>query len=428
MALQPLIPDPNQGGLPTLDSMPMPSPTPSLPPTLKPLVTNPRIQQEQSLQDKISSYENPAAPQGGFWHKLGHVAAQIGNVAGDLVAAPEMKLIPGTDLNKKAQHTSNVAELAGLQGQDRQDATEASENTMRSAQTENTQAKTAETEQETAEAPEESAVKIALQNAQMANLLHPQAKTDFEAWQQQNPGKPIHDWLQLQSQTKPGNDFEQYYKDYITDNNLPDSAHNRLMARKEFAAAGQAPQRAPQVTIINPQGQVQSLHAGDTVAPGSMSASQFGAGNAADLKASKAQTTAANNMDNELDLMKQFAAAPSPTNDVAMLMHYIGATKPEAMGKIRLNENEIKLFGGTRSSLGDASALISKVANGQSLTPEQRTDMVNTMTMINQAARRGGGGAAAAGGGTQTFTEGGVTYHIPAEHVADFKKDHPNAR
>lgn len=30
--------------------------------------------------------------------------------------------------------------------------------------------------------------------------------------------------------------------------------------------------------------------------------------------------------------------------------------------------------------------------------------------------------------GTQAFTDGGTTYHIPAGQVADFKKDHPNAR
>jgi len=30
--------------------------------------------------------------------------------------------------------------------------------------------------------------------------------------------------------------------------------------------------------------------------------------------------------------------------------------------------------------------------------------------------------------GVQVFTEGGTTYHIPANQVADFKRDHPNAR
>lgn len=32
------------------------------------------------------------------------------------------------------------------------------------------------------------------------------------------------------------------------------------------------------------------------------------------------------------------------------------------------------------------------------------------------------------GGGTQTFTDNGVTYNIPKAQVAEFKKDHPNAR
>jgi hypothetical protein len=63
------------------------------------------------------------------------------------------------------------------------------------------------------------------------------------------------------------------------------------------------------------------------------------------------------------------------------------------MGKIRLNDKEIKLFGGTRSSLGDVEALLTKVSNGQSLTPQQRNDMISTMTMIDQAAKRGGSSA-----------------------------------
>src|SRR6185312_7638064 len=65
------------------------------------------------------------------------------------------------------------------------------------------------------------------------------------------------------------NDFEQYYKDYITENNLPDSAHNRLLARKEYAAAGQAPQHDQRQLAVGPDGTVIELKPGMKVPQGS---------------------------------------------------------------------------------------------------------------------------------------------------------------
>lgn len=158
----------------------------------------------------------------------------------------------------------------------------------------------------------------------------------------------------------------------------------------------------PQVTNINageknlwsvpqPDGtrKAVSIKAGDVIPKGAVSMSGQNSETVSGDKKDQAAADSARNMDDELGLMKQFAATPSPTNDAAMLMHYIGATKPESMGKIRLNENEIKLFGGTRSSLGDAEALLTKVANGQMLTPKQRQDMISTMTAITNATHRG---------------------------------------
>ena len=108
--------------------------------------------------------------------------------------------------------------------------------------------------------------------------------------------------------------------------------------------------------------------------------------------------------------MKQLTGGSSLTNDVALLMHFIGSTKPESMGKIRLNDRELKLFGGTRSSLGDTEALLTKVANGQSLTPKQRSDMISTMTMIAQAEKRGGQ-QAPAGADNEVYIGGQLVGH-----------------
>lgn len=203
-----------------------------------------------------------------------------------------------------------------------------------------------------------------------------------------------------------GNDFEQYYKDYIKDNNLPDSAHNRLMARKEYSAANQAPQRAPQITVVTPGGQIETLHPGQTMQPGSMSPTQVGSQTIATNKATEAETKQAQAAQKDYQLMQTFAANPSPTNDLAMVMHYIGATKPDSLGKLRLNQNEINLVLGSRSTFGDLQALAEKVQNGQKLTPTQRQDMLGTMKILAES-----GGASPAGAGPAAGTvEGGYKF------------------
>lgn len=155
------------------------SAAPSLP-MLKPLVTSPRQQQEDLLQQKINSFENPKPEQPGFWHRLGHIAARIGNVAGDIVAPSTMALIPGTDLNNRLQHSGQMRELAGLQNEDRQDVNDFTANTLKNAQA-------AQAAEATAEMPGKTQAEEALQGAQAYRAIHPLATSAFELWHQQNP-------------------------------------------------------------------------------------------------------------------------------------------------------------------------------------------------------------------------------------------------
>ena len=91
----------------------------------------------------------------------------------------------------------------------------------------------------------------------------------------------------------------------------------------------------------------------------------------------------------EISEAKDFAANPSATNDYGLTMAFIGVTKPESVSKLRLNPQELKLTIGARSSLGDAEAFATRVANGQSLTPEQRQQMISTMEIIEKYAKAG---------------------------------------
>lgn len=169
MALADLIPDPNSpmGGLP-----PMQGAVPQLSRQLMPLVTTQRQQQEQGLQNRISSYENPQKPQG-FWQNVRHIASTIGNVAGDIVAPSTMALIPGTALNNRVQHGNNVRELAGLQGEDRADATEARSGVTDANQNALRTAQTGHLTEETAEMPGAEASKQALEAAQANKANQP---------------------------------------------------------------------------------------------------------------------------------------------------------------------------------------------------------------------------------------------------------------
>src|SRR5581483_409936 len=158
------------------------------------------------------------------------------------------------------------------------------------------------------------------------------------------------------------------------------------------------PNQAGMVTVVAPDpnnpggGIVERVGAGAHLAPGSMTASQYGVGAAADVKQDKARKQAAEEAQKDYKLMQTLAANPSPTNDLAMVMHYIGATKPDSIGKLRLNQNEIALVMGTRSSFGDLEAMEEKVRNGQKLTPEQRNNMLETMRILSASSGDTGGG------------------------------------
>jgi hypothetical protein len=97
-------------------------------------------------------------------------------------------------------------------------------------------------------------------------------------------------------------------------------------------------------------------------------------------------------------LAQRFAADNTGSSDVGLVMQFIGAVKPEAMGKIRFTPQEQNFIMGTRSSLGDLDALLSRVSTGTYLNTKQRQEMLRTMKIV--AFPGGEGGGASAGGGT----------------------------
>ena len=70
-----------------------------------------RERQEAEKQNPYGSAENHP----GLLGKIAHYAAKAGNIAGDVLAPGTMELIPGTELNKRAQETTAEEQLANAQ-------------------------------------------------------------------------------------------------------------------------------------------------------------------------------------------------------------------------------------------------------------------------------------------------------------------------
>lgn len=155
---------------PTLNA-PMPQ-APQLT-ALRPIVTSPREQRIQFLQQQIQKEQQPGPPKPGFWHRLGRIAAGIGNVAGDVFDPAAMELIPGTQLHNQLQLSQNTRELAGLQAQDLAEQKQSSMSDLQGNQAANEAATAAHTQETTEEMPQKAADTHDLLQAQIQHYEHP---------------------------------------------------------------------------------------------------------------------------------------------------------------------------------------------------------------------------------------------------------------
>jgi hypothetical protein len=173
-------------------------------------------QREQADLERSHPWGSPISAHPSGWGELAHVASRIGNIAGDALAPRVMAEIPGTDLNKQLERSGQQKGF-----------TAATENQWKNLQGEKAKADVPLEEAQTAainaktpwEAPLEQS-EVGKNRATVLNLLNPQAKTDYEQWQKQNPNAPVEDWLKLQAANKPHTDTfeEQAYADALKKN------------------------------------------------------------------------------------------------------------------------------------------------------------------------------------------------------------------
>jgi hypothetical protein len=374
---------------------PAPEPTVGLDP-------NPLHQEEGNLTNKLQAdYRKDA---GTPWaerstgSKIGHVFAKVGNIAGDVLAPGIMARIPGTDLNRNIEEQGLARQLNDVTGEEAKNAY--------------TGVEQAKTEEETKEAPQKAADTHALteseiteHNAQAANLLHPQAKTDFEAWQRQNPGKPIEDWLHALSASKVSDKPDPARQQLVDEYQKSHPGASLAKANEYASAALQAPQRAPVIQMFVPgangQSTLQTIHPGENVAPGAVTASGVNSQSINTAKAASTEQKAAQSVVDETDMAHQLAREAEAGNapaDVDLALSFFKTIKGAGTG-IRFTQQEQNLIRGSRSTAGDLEGIAQKViGGGQMFTPDQRNKILQVMDLHAEQARHHLGGESSPGG------------------------------
>jgi hypothetical protein len=135
-------------------------------------------------------------------------------------------------------------------------------------------------------------------------------------------------------------------------------------------------------------------------------------------KATAADTKAREPFQSVLDKQKEaqaFAAEQTGSGDVGLILALVEATRPKA--GFRMTQTEWNTLQKTRSTLGDIQALQAKIESGQLLTPVQRKQMLDTISVVATMAQdrldKMGKGPAA-GGGAKTYNDAEVQAAVAA--------------
>lgn len=390
-------------------TMPLGPPTPEIgtdgvtesPKMAKP---SPLDEQESGMQDKLAKMA-PKPYEGDHprVHSILNGLKTAGNIAGDVFAPGTMALIPGTQLHNDIQKRHLESGIEGIEQEKSKEGLEGAQTREANAKADaaaNPQPKPDDYDLKEVVGPDGSAIYAAVSKHD-PNDVHPIPTMKVP---------PKDAAKHLEHSTLQGPDGKPMAANFDPSTGAYTDATGKPVANPR-------PYEKPQnvgVTVVVPDGKggnkVERLSPGQDVAPGSVTPNQFGAGNEKATATTAAEQKAAKDAQNEYALAQTLAANPSPTNDLALVMRYIGATKPDSLGKLRLNQNEIALVFGTRSSFGDFQALIQKVQNGQSLTPHQREDMLSTMKLLSDSAGdklAGGGGTPPPGAKVRDYTQVG---------------------
>ena len=199
--------------------------------------------------------QNPWGSAGNHPGTLGHVGhwlGRIANAAGDIVDPRAMRLIPGTELNRQAQE-AGLQKEADVQGKEQatEEATKAAGALgTRKADIEQEQADTAKEKVE-----QDKPEKLAQDYADAVIDAHKRGVDPSTDPTVQQYGDAI-TALQKPAVPKAPDDFDQFYTGFLKDNNLTDTAANRLKARTQWEAAAAKPPTGTFMPLYDQTGKV----------------------------------------------------------------------------------------------------------------------------------------------------------------------------
>lgn len=308
--------------------------------------------------------------------------AGVGNAIGSIAAPGLMREIPGTE-----EHHEQ------LLGRANKNLTGDLDIGQKEATTTNLGATTAHENQETAGLPTSQTdthnTAIATQanlnsevtehNAQAAALLHPQAKTDFEAWQQQNPGKPIEEWLKTQASNQKMTPEQKAYDQAFT----------------ELTGKGLSPSQAveklkekPPTVNLN-QG-TWALDEDPTTGKPVLFNSKTGESKAGPEGVAKAGTFAKNEAKTApekaaLEYANDYASRTLHTGpgDEALMEKFFELAKPST--GFRMSQPQIDMLKNAQSWMGGLEAHLRHAASGTWFSDEQRQQIAATMQDLAKA-------------------------------------------
>jgi len=206
------------------------------------------------------------------------VPARLAEAAGSMFAPVRSaeQLLPGT----QAHHAMELRNLNSVIEKESQEGLQGAQAGAANANAAHERVETTGLPQQQADAHAAAgsrlnldASEIAEHNAQAASLLHPQAKTDFEAWQQQNPGKPIEDWIKVSQKPTQVPPEQQYLTEYAQKH--PGSTVAE--AERHYMLDTQRPTQAAPVNLFVPGEKpgtetLQTVRPGQTVVAGAQTA------------------------------------------------------------------------------------------------------------------------------------------------------------
>jgi hypothetical protein len=327
------------------------------------------VQRLKTTGPGVNQVQNP------ILHGIGKVA----DVLGGILAPGLTAKIPGTTLHNQQ-----------LLGQANKAVTADEANAEKEAQTANLnadvplrQAETTGKETENAEMPEKQSDTHALaqsevseHNAQAAALLHPQAKTDFEAWQKQNPDKPIEEWLKLLTQNKPES------------GGVKGDLQAKLVAAQNAGDTATAAKLQKQLKDIDPMGEQRIV------------IQQQGQANAqaarGDAKIEKEFQYTRGKWDKDLQTYQTQNEKLGEANDMVgrgamgAALGSVKALSGLAAGQgsgVRITQAELNSIAHARGFSGDFDAFLQQFGDGNKLTPEQITSLKGIVTDIQRIAQ-----------------------------------------